>query len=1187
MAQEDSLDTDITRVNAERKAPLDADLDAQLDALIASQGQPQATPAASPTVSRPVPVALTPQSSSSPSVMGETARAVGGAVRDAAQNTLDLSTDITNWTRENLLGLRATEGFKLPEVAENQTTTGKVGRSLIQFVVPFMGYAKALRGLGVANTVVRGMAAGAVTDATAFDPHEKRLSNMVMEMSDSNPVMGKAMFDYLSAHPEDTNAEGRFKNAVEGLGLGVAVEGVFKGMRMVKHHYFTKGEDPAASVRKAAEEAKKEMPVESTTPEVEVPGDAAPVTATGTPPAAPKVAKGAKPEKAGTPPVEPVKAPEVTIPETLKRPEVAGIAPREVLAGIPKRMPVIKQAQVSQIVKAALSEDYASVTQALKESDFNFAHVESREDIQGLMDAVSSVVEKEINTAKHGVETFGQTKELAEELGAGTATMKEMYGDTNQLSAKVLSHRMLLAASADTVTSLARLARTGDVDAMLALRKHVTLHASMQAQMKGIQTEIARALSSFRITAKSVDLSINERNELIEAMGGHKLNVEFAQKLAGISDPKKLHAVIRRGAMARTKDAIFEAWINGLLSAPATHVVNTVGNTLTALASVAERGTAAAIGKVLRTGDDSIQAGEVKAQLFGMMEGLKDAISITSEGLAAVRKAAGQAATGNLKGAGSTLDENLSELGGAWEAAVTNAPVLDNAAFSTMEHGARGEAITASQFDLDPNSIIGGFVDGLGALVRLPGRALMTSDELFKTIHYRGELKAQAYRDGRTKGLTGDELFSHVARMVEDPTPALQAQALNAARQGTFTTPLGTIGSSGQHYLNQVPGARYVMPFVRTPVNIMKYVGVRTPGLNLLAESVRNEFKAGGVRRDVMLAKTALGGSLYALGATLAAEGVITGGGEKDQSAERLGGIQPYSVKVGNTYYAYNRLDPFGMFLGMAADISDISGHIGTDKADEMASVAALAISRNLVSKQYLSGIVEFLDTINSGSETRWQSFIKKFSSTFVPFSALSGAIRREVDPEVKEAWTVMDAVKSKLPGFSKDVPPLVNIFGEDVHYKGGLGPDIASPVYTSEVSTDPAATEIARLNIDLRHPPRVIQAISGGPGIDLDHKQYYKYMKLIGQGDKGDNGFKQEMLKLVQSSRYQNLPEDPDNNLYVEAKEKTIRLLFDAHKKRATMQLIQGDPQLQAAFKQNLRNAGNALTGKPVLKFQ
>ena len=645
------LNDDIVAARGDRQAPKLSALDAELDGMLEEENAPPKP------VGPAVPSALQPKSS--PGFAGEAVRAVAGGVRDAAQNTLDLIDDSATWLNNNLIDLRIGGGhfgetnanaartgefINLPKVAENQTVGGKIGRSLTQFVVPFIGTAKLLKGAGMANTAVRGLTAGAITDAAAFDPHEKRLSNMIMEMSDNDPAFGKAAFEYLAANPADSNAEGRFKNALEGAGLGIALEGVFKGLRMVKANYVAKGADPADAVRKAAEAATKEadelakkaeadkanveldatlkakadakvMPLVDqinaltgvkkagpdyqkrldviaaarTTPRVSLKPLPTPFTKTNTKEVEPLVAQFQAAQKAATDGTAhrvlvdadggitftkdaptsagvdlgtrvklimeqaaatrsasdmvalraykqlqesafpglakagddapkatngaplatnaddlaaAIKAKDLEIakmvgkkqnsgltdPSTLAqmaaapaggagagafgaendddiatilslagvgalaaygikvkvgkskvltaaerevvknadpvvkslaRPEVAGIAPKafEVPA---KRGPVIKGAKVAEMVKLATTGDYKAVSQALKDSDFNFNNIDTPEDIKQLVDGFSSVFEKEHNVAKHGVQTFDQSKELAEELGAGS-----------------------------------------------------------------------------------------------------------------------------------------------------------------------------------------------------------------------------------------------------------------------------------------------------------------------------------------------------------------------------------------------------------------------------------------------------------------------------------------------------------------------------------------------------------------------------------------------------------------------------------------------------------------------------------------------------------------------------------------------------------------------------------------------
>jgi hypothetical protein len=85
----------------------------------------------------------------------------------------------------------------------------------------------------------------------------------------------------------------------------------------------------------------------------------------------------------------------------------------------------------------------------------------------------------------------------------------------------------------------------------------------------------------------------------------------------------------------------------------------------------------------------------------------------------------------------------------------------------------------------------------------------------------------------------------------------------------------------------------------------------------------------------------------------LADKGVVTGSGQwggKDtsmQEAMQAQGWMPYSVKVGNRWYSYNRADPFGMTMGFAASIAEAihKGEVSNDEVDEWQEVVAMSIA--------------------------------------------------------------------------------------------------------------------------------------------------------------------------------------------------------------------------------------------------
>jgi hypothetical protein len=1256
----DSIVSGLAVSREERMKPSAEAMLAELDAMAAeeaapaqtqAQVTPRATPKATPKVQPKAP------SQTSPGFIDEAGKAVLGGIRDGAVNTLQAFQDMGQWVNDNLIDLRIAKknatlnklrdsiekGTVLPKVAPNQTVAGNIGRAVFQFLPEFIAANKALAVGRLASatkaaTAGRAMAAGAVADATAFDPHEQRVSNMVMELSDSHPIIGESVFSYLAADPTDSNGEGRFKNALEGLGLGLAADGLFKAVKATKHYFDAKGVNAADAVQSMA----KVEPTMST-----------PGTPTVTPQQAPDLAaqideiKGVKPK---TPEVNPEAVPveqapkvadeavqdapsgvtlegdaatvdaiqqalpdEFKVSETplesaamkatdvptqeiridpmaqmLADPKYASVAP-----GTRKPIPKIAPAKVSQFVEAAKKGTLKDLADSVDSSDFNFDRIDSPEDIQELMDATSKVFEKETTQATGGTQSFEQIQELADTLGTSTEDLKTLYGDTSNLAARVTANRILLAASAKKTAEMAASAATGDSIAMLAFRKQVMLHSSIQSQMKGVQTEVARALGAMRIEAKAGNLVLNEVDDLLANLGGREVNLKFAKKMAEQTDPAKIAAMTRLSAMARTQDALYEAWVNSVLSGPTTHVVNAMGNSLVGLLTVAERGTAAAVGKIFRGGAaDRVSLGEVQAQLFGMVEGLKDVFAITGDGLKSLRQAAGEAASGNFSGAKDTLKSAEGEFGGAYQAFVNDTPILDNALHGTKEFDLQAPAISAEGMDL--NGWAGTVADVLGAIIRTPGRVLTTTDEVFKTMHYRGELKAQAYRQAKGEGLEGESFVKRVGELVasrSNPLGAgdeLSARALEAARRGTFTNTLGAGGRAIQTAVAKVPGARYVFPFIRTPANIMNYTWERTPILNVLNNQIKEDFLAGGVRRDTAIAKTAIGGAFYVMAAQLAAEGTIVGGMEQNTAAEKLAGKQAYSVKIGDTYYAYNRLDPIGMIFGLAADFQNITGNIDENKRQDVAAALITSLSNNLLSKSYLSSVSELFTAIGEaqrlGTSKPIGRYLDRQAASFIPFSSLVRTIRRDDDPVVREVWDLMDTLKNSVPGYSKTLLPHRNVFGDPVVYGGGLGPDIASPIYTSKESDNPAATEIARLNIDLQLPPRTIASGKGTQPIDLNHEQYDRYVALAGNEAKvfSGKGFKDYLTEFVQTDAYKNMTDDTLG--YDGLKRTTIEHLYASAKKVALMQLLQEYPELNAKYLENLKNRGRALSGAPVI---
>ena len=480
-------------------------------------------------------------------------------------------------------------------------------------------------------------------------------------------------------------------------------------------------------------------------------------------------------------------------------------------------------------------------------------------------------------------------------------------------------------------------------------------------------------------------------------------------------------------------------------------------------------------------------------------------------------------------------------------------------------------------------------VDLLGDVVRVPSRLLGAEDELFKAVGYRMELQAQAFRTALAEGLDGEDMAKRIANIVANPPENLHLAAVDAARYQTFTKPLGDAGQAAQKWMRTVPALRLVVPFVRTPTNILKYVGERTP-LAVLSKSVRADIAAGGARRDLALARIGLGTMVMGVAADMTAGGYLTGGGPSDPKMKavlRNTGWQPYSVKIGDTYYSYNRLDPLGMTLGLAADTAEIMGQTydegDTGDTDSLAMAAVLSVARNVTSKTWLTGISDLVEAIGDRSPAKLERFIQRYAGTIVP-TGLAQANRTFSDPILRDTkgldlWqSMVNQVHSRIPGYSDDLPPRTNVWGDPIVLGAGLGPDIVSPISISKGEPSPTDQELLRLGVPVTMPQRQIN------GVKLTAHEYHRYVVLAGNELKDPStslGLKDTIDKLVDgthplSSTYKRASDGKDGG-----KALLIKRLVTGFREQAKIQLMQEIPELRDLVEDAKKERVRALTGQ------
>jgi hypothetical protein len=276
---------------------------------------------------------------------------------------------------------------------------------------------------------------------------------------------------------------------------------------------------------------------------------------------------------------------------------------------------------------------------------------------------------------------------------------------------------------------------------------------------------------------------------------------------------------------------------------------------------------------------------------------------------------------------------------------------------------------------------------------------------------------------------------------MDETGQALDKEALYDAQVRTFQQPLldGTFGKSLARTVGEFPVLRLVLPFVRTPINLIRYAWKLTPGLNLLSREYRMMLtgELGAARHADAYGQMLLGIGATSTIAAMANSGMITGGAPPtpaDRAALLATGWKPYSFVITNkdgshTYIPFNQVDPIGMLFGIVADIHQIAmqDQVSGLTLDKAVPPITMAVAKNITDRTYLQSLTQTVDAL-SDPEEGMPKMAGNMASGLVPFSSLFREINP--DPYTRDARGIVDSVMATLPGFSEQLPPRRDAFG-------------------------------------------------------------------------------------------------------------------------------------------------------------
>lgn len=406
------------------------------------------------------------------------------------------------------------------------------------------------------------------------------------------------------------------------------------------------------------------------------------------------------------------------------------------------------------------------------------------------------------------------------------------------------------------------------------------------------------------------------------------------------------------------------------------------------------------------------------------------------------------------------------------------------------------------------------------------------------------------------------------------------------ARESTFTTPLNPEGGAlergaakFQEIVESIPVTRFFFTFIRTPFNIVRWASDRSvdplfgrfrkllqdalPGDlgRIDLDSLKNRYLRDMMEPDILRAQAGvpaeklriaeqraqeatgrlrMGLAMTGTFAVMAANGQLTGAGPKDKETRNLlldTGWLPYSLKIGDAYIEYKRLDPFATLLGTMADFytaARLSGPEEQGALESWAMSAVLAVANNVTNKTYMTGMKNLVDGVLSGDLDKVQRVMQRYAASFIPAAVAQGGdfLASGDDPAMREVRSIGDAILNRMPYFGNELDPVRNFMGEPVRRVRAVWSkesngvtDLFLPLAYREVTDKLVDQEVALLQHGFSPPRRKLGGIDlGSFRSSKGQSAYDRMLELRGEVKIGGKPIRRALRELMRSRRYQSM---------------------------------------------------------------
>lgn len=447
----------------------------------------------------------------------------------------------------------------------------------------------------------------------------------------------------------------------------------------------------------------------------------------------------------------------------------------------------------------------------------------------------------------------------------------------------------------------------------------------------------------------------NVRSKL--ASLGHDVD----RALAGQLDPIAQREFVRdvHASKASVPDKLYEWWNNAILSGPATQTTNAIGNVAHAgWHFTAERMTEAMLGSIAR------------------------GLGIKKDG----------ATFGELRYAARAFVDN-------WGKSAKN--FFETWHSEVPQFYAQRGLEVETAYGYRPGAIAG----KTGKTIRTSWRSLAAVDDFVKTQVHAMEAAALAYRQAKGEGLKGEAMTARMRELLDNPQSEVNLRATDTAIRLAFQEKR-PFSRGVANVVSNIPGGRYLIPFITTPFNIVG-AGIRKSPFGSL--KLGTEILKASRTGDWSHIPTRAAEQVLAWGATLAlaytndpADPWITGGEDRNRK---------FSIKIGGQWYSYGKIEPFATTLGLLVDgINKI--HQGADLYESVKAPFDALLNR-VEDQTFFTGLSDFMKAARYQDSQYVMNWAAKFPSSWVP-NLVKAPIRAAVEdvPE-RRVWGASDAERA------------------------------------------------------------------------------------------------------------------------------------------------------------------------------